>query len=132
MSNGVGIRNLAGRTARKLSQLGVTVLRVSDYQLFGRQRTEIHYRIGYLPSAESMQKTLPVKARLVRSSKLSEGVNLRLVIGKDLVTRRIAWLDDDAILPGTMALEAVNPVTDLALHSGKVARADVNDGWRFL
>jgi hypothetical protein len=139
VSNGVGIRHLAGRTARSLSRLGVTVARVSDYRYFGRQRTEIHYRQGHVDEAKAVRTTLPVGARLVRSERLHPSVNVRLVIGKDLVARQVAWLGEEGMTADTAeATDAIQaPVAaekglDLAPLAGKVARADVNNGWRYL
>ena len=139
VSNGVGIRHLAGRTARTLSRLGVTVARVSDYRLFGRQRTEIHYRDGHVGEAMAVRTTLPVGARLVESSRLHPQVNVRLVIGKDLVQRQVAWLGTEGMTADAEDVPQALPSNvaqgkgvDLAPHAGKVARANVDNGWRYL
>lgn len=139
VSNGVGIRHLAGRTARTLSGLGVTVARVSDYRLFGRQRTEIHYRSGHIGDAMAVRNTLPVGARLVKSSRLHPQVNVRLVIGKDLVERQIAWLGSDGMevdsVPETLSYakaETVQRGVELQGFAARLASADVGAGWRLL
>lgn len=94
VSNGVGVRHLAGRTARQLSRFGAGVTRVSDYRRFGKQRTEIHYRDGHLAGAKALQQRLPVDVKLVRAGQLHAGVNIRLVVGRDLVAGQVAsWLD---------------------------------------
>lgn len=139
VSNGVGIRHLAGRTARTLSGLGVTVARVSDYRLFGRQQTEIHYRNGHVGEAMAVRTTLPVGARLVQSSRLHPQVNVRLVIGKDLVERQVAWLGSEAMTAdaGDATESFASHVAqvkglDLVPHAAKVARVNVDNGWRYL
>lgn len=139
VSNGVGIRHLAGRTARTLSGLGVTVARVSDYRLFGRQRTEIHYRNGHVGEAMAVRRTLPVGARLVQSSRLHPQVNVRLVIGKDLVERQVAWLGSEGMTadaePEALSYakaETVQRGIDLQALTARLSRADVNAGWRLL
>lgn len=94
VSNGVGVRHLAGRTARQLSRFGFGVTRVSDYRRFGKQRTEIHYRDGHLADAKALQQRLPVDVKFVRAGQLHAGVNVRLVVGRDLVAGQVAsWLD---------------------------------------
>ena len=139
VSNGVGIRNLAGRTARTLSRLGVTVARVSDYRLFGRQQTEIHYRNGHVGEAMAVRTTLPVGARLVQSSRLHPQVNVRLVVGKDLVQRQVAWLGTEGMTADAEDFPQALPSNvaqgkgvDLVPHAGKVARANLDNGWRYL
>lgn len=99
VSNGVGIRHLAGRTARRLAEQGARVARVSDDRIFGRPLTEIHYRAGHIEQARAVLASLPVAARLVPSRSLSQGINVRLVIGKDLVAPRLAWLEDSEANP---------------------------------
>lgn len=139
VANGVGIRHLAGRTARKLTQLGMSVLRVSDYQVFGRQRTEIQYRNGHLADAQTMLRSLPVQARLVKSSRLHEGVNLRLVVGRDLVARKIAWLEDENSAFPVIAAHGVPELVSLNAHRDfpltvalKPAGTNPTEGWRLL
>jgi hypothetical protein len=107
VSNGIGAPNLAGRAARRLFQLGVGVVRVSDHWKFGVQRTKIHYREGQLERAKALQDTLPIKVRLVPSNELAEGVNVRLVIGRDLAAARAAFLQAEE---PALALSPVVPV----------------------
>ena len=165
VSNGVGLRSLAGRTARQLERFGVSVARVSDYQTFGKGRTEVHYRAGHLEGAKAVQQRLPVDAKLVRASKMHPGVNVRLVVGRDMVVGPIAWWSDmPAVAESAMMAYAApaaveqpieehiaqaEPVgfapagsepmaiamprgLDLKPFAGKVARANVDDGWRQL
>ena len=104
VSNGVGVRHLAGRTARQLSRFGAGVTRVSDYRRFGKQRTEIHYRDGHLAGAKALQQRLPVEVKLVRAGQLHAGVNIRLVVGRDLVAGQVAsWLDAPEVASADVA-----------------------------
>lgn len=135
VSNGVGIRHLAGRTARSLSRLGVTVTRVSDYRLFGRQRTEIHYRAGHESEAMTVRTTLPVGARLVRSERLHPSVNVRLVIGRDLVARQVAWLGEEGMTADSgaeNALYAQQAGSNAWVVASALSRTDLDAGWRLL
>lgn len=110
VSNGVGLPRLASRTARQLSRFGADVTRVSDYRSFAQRRTEIHYRTGHLAGARAVGERLPVEAKLVRAAQMPSGVNVRLVVGRDMVAGPVAqW------------------------HEGpQVARAEPDAGWRHL
>jgi hypothetical protein len=137
VSNGVGIRNLAGRMARALDRLGVSVDRISDYRWFGIRRSEIHYRDGHRDAALAVAGTLPVKPRFVRSTRMQKSINLRLVVGRDLSDRQLAWLGEEALMQADLADESPS-----ALHapaSGaddgragivQVASAESIRGWR--
>jgi Flp pilus assembly protein TadD len=154
VSNAVGLRSLAGRTARQLERFGASVARVSDFRVFGKGRTEVHYLPGHLESAKAVQQRLPVDAALVKVSNMHPGVNVRLVVGRDMVVGPIAWWGDDleaadsvtmaraaqvappsigiAPAPADSLVIAAPPGVDLTPFAAKVARVDVEDGWRHL
>lgn len=158
VSNGVGLRSLAGRTARQLERFGASVARVSDYRTYGKGRTEIHYLAGHAAGAKALQQRLPVETRLVEVSKMHPGVNVRLVVGRDMVAGPVAWWSEDPAVAesATMARaeQLAPPVIGLAPavsggveaslaiaaprgvelkpFAAKVARVDVEDGWRYL
>lgn len=158
VSNGVGLRSLAGRTARQLERFGASVARVSDYRTYGKGRTEIHYLAGHVAGAKALQQRLPVDARLVEVSKMHPGVNVRLVVGRDMVAGPVAWWSEDpataesvtmaraeqlapptiglapAVSDGVEASLAIAAPRGVALKpfAAKVARVDVEDGWRYL
>lgn len=90
VSNGVGVAGLAGRTARRLNGLGMQVGRLTDVRGFGRQQSELLYREGFLAQAESVQGTLPIEVRLLRSESLHSRIDIRLVIGRDLANRSMS------------------------------------------
>lgn len=136
VSNGVGVRNLAGRMARALRELGVSVDRVSDYRWFGVQRSELHYRDGHRDAALSIADTLPVKPRFVRSRRLQESINVRLVVGRDLSASQVAWLGEENLLKADLAEETgpAVPVASGALAAPpavKLASAEPGRGWRY-
>lgn len=158
VSNGVGLRSLAGRTARQLERFGASVARVSDYRTYGKGRTEIHYLAGHVAGAKALQQRLPVDARLVEVSKMHPGVNVRLVVGRDMVAGPVAWWSEDpAVAESATMARAEQPVpptielapavseggeaslaiavprgVELKPFAAKVARLDVEDGWRYL
>ena len=155
VSNAVGLRSLAGRTARQLERFGASVARVSDFRVFGKGRTEVHYLAGHLDGAKAVQQRLPVDAKLVQVSKMHPGVNVRLVVGRDMVVGPIAWWSSDVETADSVTMAraaqlapppsigivpapadplviAAPPGVDLKPFAGKVARVDVEDGWRHL
>ena len=132
VSNGVGLPSLAGRTARQLRRHGVDVSRVSDYRNFGVARTEIHFRAGHEARARALQARLPVEAKLVRASNLLAGINVRLVVGRDMVSGPVAWWQEEADAPDVAVIEAP-PMVELSLESASMALASpAAGGWRYL
>ena len=138
VSNGVGQRNLAGRTARALERMGIHVTRVSDYRLFGRQRTEIHYREGYRQVAKAMGESLPVKARVTASKRLPQDINVRLVVGRDWSAAQVAMLGEPGA--GQEPAQAAQPASaSITPVPGGVGRASAPQqlvssaasGWRY-
>ena len=139
VSNGVGLRHLAGRTARALERKGMHVTRVSDYRLFGRQRTEIHYREGYRQIANAVGDSLPVKARYTVSKRLPQDINVRLVVGRDWSASQVAQLGEpdtvadaaQASLPATGSTASAAAGMGLTAQPGRMVSADTSRGWRY-
>jgi len=137
VSNGVGVRHLAGRMARALRELGVSVDRVSDYRWFGVRRSELHYREGHRDAALTVAGTLPVKPRFVRSKNMQESINVRLVVGRDLSASQVAWLGEENLHQADLADEA-NPIAVSAGSGGlaaqsmaRLASTESGRGWRY-
>jgi len=136
VSNGAGIERLAARTATQLARSGIGISRVSNYERFDRVTTEIHYRKGFLEDARVVQKSLPVPAKLVASRSLRPDVNVRLVLGRDMVQARIAgWYEgDDAMASSSPAPGVDGGSLDHASagHAERVAARSLAGGWRYL
>jgi Flp pilus assembly protein TadD len=90
VSNGNGVRGMARLLAGYLRQQGVGVNRLTNHLGFNQNRTEVQYRDGYRPQAVRLQMTLPVQADLVSSSVLGKDVDVRLVLGRDVVKENVA------------------------------------------
>jgi tetratricopeptide (TPR) repeat protein len=139
VSNGVGQRNLAGRTARALERMGIHVTRVSDYRLFGRQRTEIHYREGYRQVAKAMGESLPVKARVTVSKRLPQDINVRLVVGRDWSAAQVAMLGEPGVgqgmeqasQPASASNAFVAGGVERVAQSGQLVSSAAGPGWRY-
>jgi hypothetical protein len=133
VSNAVGTPHVARGMARGLARLGIDTVRVSDYRVFNKPHSEIHYRDGYRGGAQALLSTLPVHAKAIRSATLRPGVNVRLVVGRDLASRSVAgWPDRDVDVAGSPEAQPsrVGGRVDLSRFASIVKRADVEEGWR--
>lgn len=94
VSNGAGITNLARRTADRLAATGVVTTRLTNLRPYRQARTEVQFLAGQDLSAQALQKQLPVETRAVASSRLERGVQMRLVLGRDVAGRTLtSWLE---------------------------------------
>ncbi|MDI1243901.1 MAG: tetratricopeptide repeat protein [Rhodoferax sp.] len=94
ISNGVGIRRLARRTADRLATEGVATARLTNALPYRQAKTEIQFVTGQSVAAQVLQSRMPVATQAVPANRLSGGVQLRLVLGHDMAGRAIAaWLD---------------------------------------
>ncbi len=133
VSNGAGVERLAARTAIQFARFGVGISRVSNYESFDRVRTEIHYRKGFLKQAQLVQQKLPVQAKLVATDRLRPEINVRLVVGRDMVQAPIAWWGEETIADAEPTAGAANIAANMQKggEATVLARAAV-DGWRYL
>jgi Tfp pilus assembly protein PilF len=85
VSNGNGTRNLARNTRSRLCQEGFTVATISNHVDFGAAKTMIYYR----PEAEKVARALSAmvfpQAGLEPSPKLKEGMDIKILLGADLL-----------------------------------------------
>lgn len=89
VSNGVGIRKMAWRTAKRLETLGAVTARLSNQPGYRQQTTEIQYRAGYERAAHDLAARLP-NTPPAKPAKLNARVQVRLVLGHDLVGKEVA------------------------------------------
>jgi tetratricopeptide (TPR) repeat protein len=89
VSNGVGIRKMAWRTAKRLETLGAVTTRLSNQPGYRQQTTEIQYRAGYERAAHDLAARLP-NTPPARQARLNARVQVRLVLGHDLVGKEVA------------------------------------------
>lgn len=94
VSNGVGIRHLARRTAEKLAPTGVVTARLTNQPRFQQTRTELQYGVGQDRAANLLATKLPVAVRVVPSARLGTAIQMRLVLGHDIAGKAmVAWID---------------------------------------
>ncbi len=94
VSNGVGIRHLARRTAERLVPMGVVTARLTNQPRFRQPKTEIQFGVGQKDAADALSTQLPAGVRTVPSARLAKNIQMRLVLGHDQIGNAIAaWLE---------------------------------------
>ncbi len=116
VSNGVGLPGLAARTARRLRALGVSIERVSDYRSFDRRQTEIHYLPGHQDRASAIRSSLPLDTPLLEVDRLRPGVEVRVVVGRDMTVESVA-----AWFTGVESQASAVPAASTGAHAGLAA-----------
>jgi hypothetical protein len=53
------------------------------------QTTQIQYRYGHQADAEQLRASLPSPAAMVQNNNLRDDINLRVLLGKDLVQHTV-------------------------------------------
>jgi tetratricopeptide (TPR) repeat protein len=87
VSNGNGIAGMASRVRAALQQQGVgKVVRLTNADSYGYATSILYYRPGFRAVADTVAARLPVSSvAIVESSGLVDWVDLRLLIGRDLI-----------------------------------------------
>lgn len=98
VANGNGVPGMAYKVKDILNQQGITVSRLTNAKPYKQQATKIQYREGYQQAAEALKTALNGRAAITRSDHLSAKSDVRLVLGKDVVSHT-ALLEKPAIPP---------------------------------
>ena len=85
--NGTRTQNLAHLTRTLLSLQGFNVVQIGNYIDFGVEATVIYYRAEAEQVARSLQSEIFPGARLEASSTLKNGVDLKVLLGSDLLAQ---------------------------------------------
>jgi len=85
--NGTRSQNLAHRTRSLLSREGFSVGIIGNHIDFGAEVTEIYYRPGAEKVARALNSEIFPGAQLTPSSKLNQGMAIKVVLGRDLLDR---------------------------------------------
>lgn len=95
VSNGNGIRHMARRTAERLAPSGLLTARLTNQPGYRQVKTEIQFSPGQAGAAAALSSRLPLAPALTPVKQLERNIQVRLVLGRDLVGQAIAaWLDD--------------------------------------
>lgn len=92
VSNGNGVTGFAKRMGTILADYGFDTARLTNQKPFTVPTSQIQYRPGFLDEAQRLQATLPGKTSLIQTDKLRQGIQARLLLGKDMV-QQIAALE---------------------------------------
>lgn len=76
---------MARKVAYFLQESGYAKARLTNRKPFTVQTTQIQYRYGHQADAEHLRASLPRYAAMVQSNSLRDDINLRVVLGRDLV-----------------------------------------------
>jgi tetratricopeptide (TPR) repeat protein len=86
VSNGNGVNRMARRLRYYLKNKGVKVTRLTNADHFRHQESKIFYSHGYEAEAKRVEKYLPGRQQLRKTSSLDRSfVKLKIVIGKDII-----------------------------------------------
>lgn len=98
VANGNGVAGMAGKVGQFLRSQGYAVPRLTNHKPFQVRMTQIQYRPGYLAQAQLLQASLPEAANLIKQNNMRADIGIRLLLGKDVVTRT-AYFDGKTALP---------------------------------
>lgn len=87
VTNGNGVTGAAGKISRYLRVQGYNAPRLSNKKPYNTQTTQIHYRTGYEAQAQLVQSKLLDMPQLVERNDMRANVSVRVVLGKDMVTK---------------------------------------------
>lgn len=96
VSNGNGVRGIARKVSYFLQESGYAKARLTNRKPFVVQTTKIQYRHGHQAEAEQLRASLPGYAGMVQSNSLRADINLRVVLGRDMV-QYTARFNDSAL-----------------------------------
>jgi hypothetical protein len=103
ISNGNGVSRMAHQVGGFLQWHNVATNRLTNQKPFSQTVSQIQYRSGYRAQAESVSAALPKPAALVETSNLRWDVNVRLVLGRDLIADRRVFAGQPGVKPARLA-----------------------------
>ena len=88
VSNGNGVTGMARNVATQLSNAGLGQARLTNHQTFKQVQTEIYHRVSAHELAERITHLLPGQVKLIESDNLREDINLKVLLGQDIVKNK--------------------------------------------
>ena len=110
--NGTRANNLAHQTRSLLHREGFTVARIGNHIDFGAAKTMIYYRPGAEKIAQALGRTLFPPAGLEPSLKLEEGMDIKVLLGHDLLENPQFMARLDGGGPPAASFSETPPATD--------------------
>lgn len=87
VANGNGVNGMAKRISKVLGQQGITVGLLTNERPYKQQDTKIQYRLGYEQTAMRLKNAMQGHAVVVSSPNLSGNSDVRLILGKDVLSQ---------------------------------------------
>ncbi len=84
VSNGNGATGMARRVSRQLASTGVPVSRLTNSPPYGKAMSRVEYRPGHESAALDLSWRVPGRPPVVAALGLRPGIDVRLVLGKEL------------------------------------------------
>ena len=84
VANGNGATGMARRVGQQLARAGVPVKRLTNHIPYGAVTTHVEYRPGYEQTAADLSWRVPGHPPVAASIGLRSGIDVRLVLGKEL------------------------------------------------
>lgn len=84
VSNGHGATGMARHVGRQLARAGLPVARLTNQVPYGALATQVQYRPGHEQAALDLSWRLPGHPPIVASLALRAGIDVRLVLGREL------------------------------------------------
>jgi hypothetical protein len=97
IANGNGVTGLAKKLRYRLARQGMPAARLTNLKPYKETQTMVQYRGAYHEEALRLSSKLRVAARLVQDDNMRKGIDVRLVLGKDMGSR-VAGNEEDALL----------------------------------
>ncbi len=110
--NGTWTKNLAHQTRSLLRQEGFTVARIGNHVDFGAAKTMIYYRPGAERVARAVGRTVFPGAGLEPSLKLNKGMDIKVLLGHDLLENPQFMARLDGGGPPAAPFSQTPPATD--------------------
>lgn len=88
VSNGNGVTGMADKVSKFLVTQGFTTVRLTNKKPFNTGVSQIQYRDGYHSEALQLKDSLPESPELIESGDLRAGVDVKLLLGKDLAVQQ--------------------------------------------
>jgi hypothetical protein len=111
VSNGNGWNGMAHLMGMHLKSKGERVVRLTNASTFNYAKTIVYYGNNLKEEAEHLASQFPMKVRLMQTSDNRHDIDVRVVLGKDVVSHApvlYAWEMNDAVSSVSASVEISN------------------------
>ncbi|MCL4501928.1 MAG: LytR C-terminal domain-containing protein [Deltaproteobacteria bacterium] len=128
--NGIGARNIARQSRALLYQEAFNVTEIGNHIDFGAENTVIYYRPGTERVVQGLKWQVFPKARIEATSKLKDGIAIKILLGRDLLDQpltmaRIAAAASGESLPSVNLTRTTRTQPNLAASAAHKVAAEM-------